>query len=75
MAKKKAAKEKFIEPDVKWKNSKAKRLLYKDIVEGEVPPDATDADGRSTMQLSDIYLMHPEFAEYDLSANPPIFLQ
>jgi hypothetical protein len=65
MAKKKAAKEKFIEPDVKWKNSKAKRLLYKDIVEGEVPPDATDADGRSTMQLSVIYLMHPEFAEYD----------
>jgi hypothetical protein len=50
---------------VKWKKSKARRLLYKDIVEGEVPPDATDADGRSTMQLSDIYLMHEEFAEYD----------
>jgi hypothetical protein len=65
MAKKKAVKETFIEPDVKWKESKAKRLLYKDIVEGKVPPDATDADGRSTMQLSDIYVMHPEFAEYD----------
>jgi hypothetical protein len=65
MAKKKAAKETFIEPDVEWKKSKAKRLLYKDIVEGKVPPDATDADGRSTMQLSDIYVMHPEFAEYD----------
>jgi hypothetical protein len=62
---KKAVKETFIEPDVKWKESKAKRLLYKDIVEGKVPPDATGADGQSTMQLSDIYLMHPEFAEYD----------
>jgi hypothetical protein len=40
----KAVKETFIEPDVKWKESKAKRLLYKDIVEGKVPPDATDAD-------------------------------
>jgi hypothetical protein len=65
MAKKKAVKETFIEPDVKWKESKAKRLLYKDIVEGKVPPDATDADGRSTMHLSEIYVMHPEFAEYD----------
>jgi hypothetical protein len=37
MAKKKAVKETFIEPDVKWKKSKAKRLLYKDIVEGKVP--------------------------------------
>jgi hypothetical protein len=67
IVKRKAAKEneKFKEPKVKWKKSKARRLLCKHIVEGEVPPDATDADGRSTMQLSDIYLMHPEFAEHD----------
>jgi hypothetical protein len=65
MVKKKAAKEKeaFKEPEVKWKKSKARRLLYKDIVEGEVPLDATDADGHSTMQLSEIYLMHTEYAE------------
>jgi hypothetical protein len=68
-AKKKKAteekKKKFIEPKIKWKKSKARSLLYKDIVEGEVPPDATDADGQSTMQLKEIYVMHPEFAEYD----------
>ena len=69
MVKKKAAtgeqKKKFTEPKVKWKKSKARSLLYKYIVEGQVPPDATDANGRSTMQLRDVYLMHPEFAEYD----------
>jgi hypothetical protein len=64
MAKKKVVNENFKEPDVKWKESKAKRLLYKDIVDGEVPMEATGADGRSTMPLSDIYAMHPEFAEY-----------
>jgi hypothetical protein len=50
---------------VKWKKSKAKRLLHKDIVEGEVPPDATGADGRSAMLLNEIHLMHPEHAEPD----------
>lgn len=69
MVKKKAATgeqiKKFTEPKVKWKKSKARSLLYEYIVEGQVPPDATDANGRSTMQLREIYLMHPEFAEYD----------
>jgi hypothetical protein len=51
---------------VKWKKSKARSLLYKCIIEGRVPPDATtNANGRSTMQLCDINLIHPEFAEYD----------
>jgi hypothetical protein len=67
MVKKKAAKEKekFKEPDVTWNKSEARSLLYNDIVEGKVPLDATDADGRSTMLLRDIYLMHPQFADYD----------
>jgi hypothetical protein len=67
MVKKKAGTEKetFKEPEVKWKESKARRLLYKDVVEGRVPQDAADADGQSTMQLGDICLMHPEFAECD----------
>jgi hypothetical protein len=50
---------------VKWKKSKARSLHYKYIVKGQVPLDATDANGRSTMQLREIYLMHLEFAEYD----------
>jgi hypothetical protein len=56
---------KFKEPKVKWKKSKARRLLHKDIVEGEVPSDAAGVDGRSAMQLSHIYLMHLEFAEHE----------
>ena len=51
MAKKKVVNENFKEPDVKWKESKAKRLLYKDLVDGEVPMEATGADGR----LAEVY--------------------
>jgi hypothetical protein len=36
---------KFKEPKVKWKKSKAKSLLYKDIIEGRVPPDTVGPKG------------------------------
>ena len=56
----------FIEPPIKWKNSKAKRILYKEIMKGNVPKEARDAMNRSTMALRDIYDMHPEeFHQYD----------
>jgi hypothetical protein len=58
-------KKSFKEPKTKWKDSSARRQLYKDIKEGRVPLDATDQDGKSTMQLRDIYSMHLEYAEYD----------
>lgn len=70
MVKKKAAsmgeeKKKFKEPKMKWKKSKDRSLLCKDIVEGQIPPDGTNPNGQSMMQLHEIYLMHPELGEYD----------
>jgi hypothetical protein len=51
------------EPKVKWKKSKTRSLLYKDIVKDQVPLDATGDNGQSTMQLHEICLMHLELAE------------
>lgn len=55
------------EPKIKWKKSKAKELLLKDILEGRVPKEAKDSSGKSTMKLEDIYLSRPEFSEYKYS--------
>lgn len=52
------------EPKISWKDSEARKLLYKDIVEGRVPLKAKDESGRSTMKLRHIYSMHPEYASY-----------
>lgn len=57
----------FKEPKIKWKKSKAKSLLYKDIKEGRVPLEAKDENGKTQMDLKDIYAMHPEYKEYDYS--------
>jgi len=54
------------EPKIKWKHSKAKALLQKDIMEGRVPLVATQ-NRRSTMALRTIYDSRPEFAEYQYS--------
>ena len=48
----------FKEPKTKWRNSKAKRLLYASLMEGVVPMD------RTTMSIHEIYLLHPELALY-----------
>jgi hypothetical protein len=45
---------KFKEPKVKWEKSRAKKLLYDDIVEGRVPLDPKDDDD-GTMNLKGIY--------------------
>ena len=47
----------FKEPKTKWRNSKAKRLLYSALMEGTVPME-------DTMPMEDIYLICPEFALY-----------
>ena len=54
----------FIEPEIPWKDSVSKRLLYKDIMNNLVPLYARDSENKSTMPLKDIYDMHPE--EYHL---------
>jgi hypothetical protein len=64
---KKDNKEKWKEPKVKWKKSRAKQLLYDDILAARVPSEATHEDGTSTMQLKDIYLMHTEYTDYHYS--------
>ena len=65
--KKKKNEEDWEEPKIKWKRSKAKALLEKDILEGRVPREAKDEKGRSTRKLRDIYDSRPEFAEYHYS--------
>jgi len=55
----------FVEPKIKWKRSEAKALLTQDIRDGRVPPNAKDKNGKSTMQLRDIYNMRPQYKEYD----------
>ena len=53
------------EPKIKWQDSRAKALLYRDVLKGIVPIKATDEQNKSTGKLQDIYRMHPEYAEYD----------
>lgn len=62
-----ARKETWDEPKIPWKKSEAKKQLYELIMNGEVPLQATDVNGRSTMPLSMIYLMNPEFRKYHYS--------
>jgi hypothetical protein len=52
------------EPPTPWKKSKAKSLLYRDVLTGVVPLEAKGEDGKPTMELKVIYLMHPEYSEY-----------
>ena len=52
------------ETETPWEKSTAKKLLYNDILTGTVPLESKCTDNTSTMKLKDVYLMHPEFAEY-----------
>ena len=53
------------EPQISWEKSKAKKILYNDIINGNVPLESKFEDNTSTMKLQDIYLMRPEYAQYD----------
>lgn len=55
----------FKEPKIKWKKSQARALLYNDVLEGRVPLDPVDYQGRSTMKLEEIFRMHTEYQLYD----------
>jgi hypothetical protein len=51
------------EPKIKWRKSKAKKLLYQDMMEGRVTLDKDDLrDDGEKMKLHDIYVLWPEFA-------------
>jgi len=58
-------KEKFKEPKIKWGKSKARDLLFKDLVDRNIPRQAVDEHNKSTMKLKDIFQMHPEYKLYD----------
>ena len=49
------------EPKQKWGKSKARKLLYLDIVQGRVPRSAIDENGKRTAKLIDIYNSREEF--------------
>ncbi|KAG7345414.1 hypothetical protein IV203_032945 [Nitzschia inconspicua] len=49
------------ESTIKWKNSKARQLLYQDIMDGNVALE----EGDETKSLEEIFSMHIEYAEYD----------
>jgi hypothetical protein len=57
-------KEEHKEPDISWRDSDAKKLLYKDLRRGNVPAKAKDQHNKSTMKLKNIYVMRPEYLEY-----------
>jgi hypothetical protein len=55
--------EPFKEPKKKWRNSRARRLLYDDVKNGVVQFGGNN--NKPVMALEDIYSMHPEYVEYD----------
>lgn len=55
----------FKEPKIKWRKSRAKKLLYNDLLDGVVPMEQQDANGNETMSIEDIYMIHEEFLLYD----------
>ena len=55
----------FQEPNIPWRKSRARKILYTDIKEGRVPRSAKDENGRRTTDIKTVYLMHPEYALWD----------
>ena len=50
----------FLEPEIEWQDSNAKRILHGDTMNGLVPKEARDQQNKSTMLSRDICDMHPE---------------
>ena len=46
------------EKELEWKNSKAKKLLWKDLMNEDIPLDAHE------MSPEDVYLQRPEFSDF-----------
>ena len=55
----------FQEPNIPWRKSRARKILYTDIKEGRVPRSAKDENGRRITDIKTVYLMHPEYALWD----------
>ena len=53
-----------VENSTPWRESKARKILYDDIMNGLVPLHAKDSNGKSTMKLREIYDMHEEYSDY-----------
>ena len=51
----------------KWKDSEARKLLYKDILDGVVPLQAKDKQGHTIMSLQQIFSMHQEYSLFQYS--------
>ena len=64
---KQSAVESWDEPKTKWGKSKARKLLYKGILDGRVPRKATDEAGKRTAKLIDFYNSWDEFKLYHYS--------
>ena len=62
-----SSKETWDEPKTKWGKSKARKLLYIDILEGRVPRKARDEHGKHTAKLREIYESREEFKQYHYS--------
>jgi len=56
----------FEEPNISWKKSLARKLLYKDVMEGKVPLEGT----AKTTDFSSVYMMHPEYAAWNFDSLP-----
>ncbi len=48
--------------ELKWRNSSAKRLLEKDLINGDIPINSADG-----MEPEVVYLQRPEFADFELA--------
>ena len=46
-----ANKSQFVESGIKWQDSKARKILYNDIVKNLIPLEAKDTQNKSTMKL------------------------
>jgi hypothetical protein len=56
----------FKEPKIKWKDSKARHILYKELMGGSIPRDTKDSNGCFLVPLlKDVYNMHEENKLYD----------
>ena len=51
----------YKEPKIKWRHSRARKLLYNDIVSGAI---RFDDDDKPLMSLQEIYAMHEDYADY-----------
>lgn len=60
-------KEQYKEPKTRWEKSNAKRLLKKDLLDGLIPLEATDEDGKRTTDLRTLYCSRIEFTKYHYS--------